>query len=281
MWWQFKEVHPSIKLHLCHCVDIQLFVRVDRHKKSTNICLQGERPHTARKSVPALEWQLLKEESSKAGHYVKTTEKDGTEWEKKSTTTSLLPPQKTNKQTENPHLLALPFPNLKANTKLPKPTPLMVEFNNKSKLRALHHHSAGYYQHLTRFVVSLLNETKAGRVCSVFSVLIVLLPLQRQLTSYLGGLYTHPPYYNLFNLLQAAWIHTTNTCTRPRTYIDEVLLVPLAKIVQEGGLTGVGVQKHKVLHPNSVPGYQSPFHVCISIIFHLFFLQHEGGVIRA
>lgn len=100
MWWQFKEVHPSIKLHLCHCVDIQLFVRVDRHKKSTNICLQGERPYTGRKSVPALEWQLLKEESSTAGHYVKTTEKDGTEWEKKkSTTTSLLRPHKkqTNK----------------------------------------------------------------------------------------------------------------------------------------------------------------------------------------
>lgn len=43
MWWQFKKVDPSIKLHLCHCVDVQLFVRVDRHKKSTNICLQGER----------------------------------------------------------------------------------------------------------------------------------------------------------------------------------------------------------------------------------------------
>lgn len=41
MWWQFKKVHPSIKLHLCHSVDIQLFVRVDRYKKSTNVCLQG------------------------------------------------------------------------------------------------------------------------------------------------------------------------------------------------------------------------------------------------
>lgn len=42
MWWQFKEVHPSVKLHLGHCVDIQLFVRVDRYKESANICLQGE-----------------------------------------------------------------------------------------------------------------------------------------------------------------------------------------------------------------------------------------------
>lgn len=189
------------------------------------------------------------------------------------------PPQKTNKQTQNPHLLALLFPNLKANTKLPKPTPLMVEFNNKSKLRALHYHSAGYYQHLTRFVVSLLNETKAGRVCSVLSVLIVLpAPAASAYILSRWAIHTHTPH---FNLLQAAWIHMTNTCTRPRTYIDEVLLVPLAKIVQERGLTGVGVQKHKVLHPNSVPGYQSPFHVCISIIFHLFFLQHKGGVIRA
>lgn len=43
MRWQFKEVHPSVKLHLGHCVDIQLFVRVDRYKKSANVCLQGEK----------------------------------------------------------------------------------------------------------------------------------------------------------------------------------------------------------------------------------------------
>lgn len=42
MWWQFKEVHPPVKLHLGHCVDIQLFVRVDRYKESANVCLQGE-----------------------------------------------------------------------------------------------------------------------------------------------------------------------------------------------------------------------------------------------
>lgn len=61
--------------------------------------------------------------------------------------------------------------------------------------------------------------------------------------------------------------------TQTGTYIDEVLLVSLAEVVQESSLTGVGVQKHKVLHPNSVPGYQSPLHDDVSVIFHLFFLN--------
>lgn len=42
MWWQFKKVHPPVKLHLGHGVDIQLFVRVDGHKQSTDVCLRGE-----------------------------------------------------------------------------------------------------------------------------------------------------------------------------------------------------------------------------------------------
>lgn len=42
MWWQFKKVHPPVKLHLGHGVDIQLFVRVDGHKQGTDVCLRGE-----------------------------------------------------------------------------------------------------------------------------------------------------------------------------------------------------------------------------------------------
>lgn len=79
MWWQFKKVYPSIKLHLCHCVDIQLFVRVDRYKKSTNVGLWGERMHTGGKAVPSLERWLPKEKSSSSGHGVRTMERDGTE----------------------------------------------------------------------------------------------------------------------------------------------------------------------------------------------------------
>lgn len=83
-------------------------------------------------------------------------------------------------------------------------------------------------------------------------------------------IYVYAAHSETFHLPQATWIHTTST------HIDEILLVSLAKVVQESSLTGVGVQKHKVLHPDPVPGYQSPFHVCISVLFHFFFLQHKG-----
>lgn len=63
---------------------------------------------------------------------------------------------------------------------------------------------------------------------------------------------------------------------RPRTgsYVDEVLLEALAEVVHEGGLAGVRVEQHEVLHPDLVAGRQGPFHVQTDVLPpHFFSLQ--------
>lgn len=89
-------------------------------------------------------------------------------------------------------------------------------------------------------------------------------------------------HYQLF-LLGLTSRATSGTFQQPQssTYIDEILLVAFPKVVEESSLAGVGIQKDKILHPDPVPGYQSPFHVGVAVLVHLFLLQHKGfGVQR-
>lgn len=40
MWWEFKKVNTHVDIHLFPVVNVQLFVRIDRHQQSTNIGLE-------------------------------------------------------------------------------------------------------------------------------------------------------------------------------------------------------------------------------------------------
>lgn len=59
-----------------------------------------------------------------------------------------------------------------------------------------------------------------------------------------------------------------------RDYIYEVLPISLAKIVQECGFTCVGIEEDEILNSDSVPSYQSPFHIqLVGFLPHGVFLQ--------
>ena len=40
MRWQLKEVYAHVNVHLLLAVDIEVFIRVDRHQESSNVGLQ-------------------------------------------------------------------------------------------------------------------------------------------------------------------------------------------------------------------------------------------------
>lgn len=46
-----------------------------------------------------------------------------------------------------------------------------------------------------------------------------------------------------------------------KTHVNEVLMEAFSQVVQEGTLTGVGVQQNKILDANPIPGGQRTLHV--------------------
>lgn len=57
-------------------------------------------------------------------------------------------------------------------------------------------------------------------------------------------------------------------------YVDEVLPVSLAQVVQESQFAGVRVEQDKILNSDSVAGDQSPFHVqLVGLLPHSLLLQ--------
>lgn len=52
-----------------------------------------------------------------------------------------------------------------------------------------------------------------------------------------------------------------NENLKGETHVNEILVEALPEVVQEGGLTGVGVQENKILDAHAIPGGQGGLHV--------------------